>query len=234
MKHQMLNRLSRLFSSSSNSTAPKSSSTSTNTTSTTTTTTTTTTNTTATSVSYEPSHYNHSTLRQKQTYSNSTQKKSRWSTLGIGKRAKRQGIPVGEWLPPPPPPIEKATKKPTEKDTNRDSVISSTPSNVGCYYDEKVEIIVPSASINSFLSTASNNSGHQHTSFYFSSPRMSPQLEADEHLHTPRTSIDDQESLKPEKPFAPVHGLGIMVNHILKDAFTVADHDIFDKDDFYD
>ncbi|CEP18954.1 hypothetical protein [Parasitella parasitica] len=217
----MLSRLSRLFSSSSSNTAtPKSSSSSTTTT-------------TAVNASYEPSHYNHSTVRQKHTDSNGTQKKSRWSTLGIGRKTKRQGIPVGEWLPPPLP-IEKTTKKPAEKDTNRDSVISSTPSNVGCYYNEKVEIIVPSASINSFLSTTSNNSGHQHASIYFSSPCMSPQLEVDEHLHTPRTSIDDQESLKPEKPYAQVHGLGIMVNHILKDAFTVADHDIFDKDDFYD
>lgn len=202
MKHQMLNRISRLFSSSSPSTPTTSNEITTIT------------------------EYKHSTVKQKKPCTNGTQKRNRWSTLGIGKKTKRNSIPVGEWFSAPI----------TENNKNRDSVISSSPINVGCYYDEKVEIIVPSASINSFLTTTSTNSGYQHAPFYFSSPSLSPQQEVDEQLHTPRTSIDEQESQKQEKhnSITQTVGLATMVNHILSDAFVVADKDIFDKDDFYD
>ncbi|KAG2215143.1 hypothetical protein INT46_006529 [Mucor plumbeus] len=169
--------------------------------------------------------YNHNTIKQTKPCTNGTQKRNRWSTLGIGKKTKRNSIPVGEWFSSPT----------TENSNNRDSVISSSPVDVGCYYDEKVEIIVPSASINSFLTTTTTNSGYQHAPFYFSSPCLSPQQEVDEQLHTPRTSIDEQELQKQEKhSITQTVGLVTMVNHILSDAFVVADEDIFDKDDFYD
>lgn len=191
MKHQVLNRLSRLF--------------------------------TSTSTSSAAPHPEHTTVKPKKACDGTaTHKKHRWSTLGIGKKtSKRSSIPVGEWFSTPT----------TEQDKNRDSVIASSPVNVGCYYDEKVEIIVPSASINSFLTATSMNSGFQHAPFYFSSPSLSPQHEVDEQLHTPRTSIDEQEMQQKQEKTV---GLATMVNHILSDAFVVADQDIFDRDDFYE
>ncbi|CAO0797493.1 unnamed protein product [Mucor circinelloides] len=193
MKHQFVNRLSRLFTSTSTSSTHHQ--------------------------QQQPQELN--TVEQKKPCDGTaTYKKHRWSTLGIGKKTKRNSIPVGEWF-----------SSPIEKDKNRDSAIASSPVNVGCYYDEKVEIIVPSASINSFLTATSMNSGFQHAPFYFSSPSLSPQHEVDEQLHTPRTSIDEQEMLQKQEKTV---GLATMVNHILSDAFVVADQDIFDRDDFYD
>lgn len=193
MKHQFVNRLSRLFTSTSTSSTHHQ--------------------------QQQPQELN--TVEQKKPCDGTaTYKKHRWSTLGIGKKTKHNSIPVGEWF-----------SSPIEKDKNRDSAIASSPVNVGCYYDEKVEIIVPSASINSFLTATSMNSGFQHAPFYFSSPSLSPQHEVDEQLHTPRTSIDEQEMLQKQEKTV---GLATMVNHILSDAFVVADQDIFDRDDFYD
>ncbi|KAL9549374.1 hypothetical protein PS6_006111 [Mucor atramentarius] len=175
MKHQFVNRLSRLFTSTSTSSTHHQ--------------------------QQQPQELN--TVKPKKSCDGTaTYKKHRWSTLGIGKKTKRNSIPVGEWF-----------SSPIERDKNRDSAIASSPVNVGCYYDEKVEIIVPSASINSFLTATSMNSGFQHAPFYFSSPSLSPQHEQ-----------------KQEKTV----GLATMVNHILSDAFVVADQDIFDRDDFYD
>ncbi|KAL9539033.1 hypothetical protein MBANPS3_010513 [Mucor bainieri] len=165
MKHQVLNRLSRLFTSTST--------------------------TTASAVNH---HQDHTTVKQKKPCEGTaTHKKHRWSTLGIGKKSKRNSIPVGEWF-----------STPIEKDKNRDSVIASSPVNVG---------------------------GFQHAPFYFSSPSLSPQHEVDEQLHTPRTSIDEHEMQQKQEKTV---GLATMVNHILSDAFVVADQDIFDRDDFYD
>jgi hypothetical protein len=148
--------------------------------------------------------------------------KKRWTATFNTKRIKRQSI-IKDFFNQSAIDIQ---------DTHRHHFIPYFhQEKVEHFDDEKVEIIVSSNSMNSFLSTTTKTSGYQIPSFYYSTPDLSSpnHSKITEHEETPRTSVDI-ESLQviDEKP--PGFGLATMVQEILGDAFSIADHEFFQEE----
>lgn len=144
-----------------------------------------------------------------------------WATFAVGKKTRKEytDIPVDEWF-----------ASPLEKQVCGTSLSSTI--HVGCFFDEKVEISVPSAPTASFITTTS---GYPEISYCFSSTSLSLEQQDQEQSHAPRTSFDEQEPPKKNRvPIDETIELAIVVNQILGDAFTFTDNEIFGRDDFYD
>lgn len=148
--------------------------------------------------------------------------KARWATFHLDKKTwkrarKCNAIPVGEWLASPLTADNCNACKLTQK----------------YFYDEKVEILVPSASTASFITSLSTTTLPQHIPFYFSTLSDSSFGSVQKNQHqtgavAPSSiSIDGREDS------------GIIVESETKNAdfrrtYRALSIQVYEKDDFYD
>lgn len=147
-------------------------------------------------------------------------KRTRWATLNIGKKTlkkakKYNDIPAGEWFASP---------------LHADSCESCKLTQ--CFFDEKVEILAPSASTASFITSSSTTIQAQHIPYYLSSPScLSLELDMEnqdqEDAVTPPT-------LKDEKEDGEVTVEAEKKNNHFGRTYKVFSIQIYNKDDFYD
>ncbi|KAK4513443.1 Phospholipase D1 [Mucor velutinosus] len=147
--------------------------------------------------------------------------KLRWATFNLGKKTSKNtkkcnGIPAAEWLASP---------------LNADSCDACRLTRQ-CFYDEKVEILAPSASTASFITSSSTTTLPQHIPYYFSSLSSSP-LQSDQRKQnqqcalTPPTSINEREK-------SGIAEESERKNTDFCHTYKSLSIQIYNKDDFYD
>ncbi|KAL7319024.1 hypothetical protein PS15m_002199 [Mucor circinelloides] len=147
-------------------------------------------------------------------------KRTRWATLNIGKKIlkktkKYNDIPAGEWFASP---------------LNADNCEPCKLTQ--CFFDEKVEILAPSASTASFITSSSTTIQAQPIPYYLSSPsclslELDQKNQGQEDTVTPRT-------LKDEKEDSEVTVEAKKKNNDFGRTYKVFSIQIYNKDDFYD
>lgn len=147
--------------------------------------------------------------------------KARWATFSPDKKTwkktkKCNDIPVGEWFASPLNAGNCDACKLTQQ----------------CFYDEKVEILAPSASTASFVTSSSTTTLPQHIAFYFSTLSNSAFGSAQKNQHqksvvAPSTSIEERED-------SEIAVESERKNADFRRTYKALSIQVYEKDDFYD
>ncbi|KAF1801816.1 hypothetical protein V8B55DRAFT_1474204 [Mucor lusitanicus] len=150
--------------------------------------------------------------------------KTPWASLKIGKKGfkkskKRNDIPATEWFASP-------------LTADRCDVCEHTGQS---FYDEKVEILAPSASVASFISSSSTTSLPRHIPYYFSPVSTSSGLQSNQKNQHPKSL-----PLTPLKSIGEREDSGINMDSEKKNnafrptVYKRLSTQVYSKDDFYD